>query len=72
MDAIERVEVAIRAALIHELAMRGWPFAHIDIKNFPYAKPKQHARFLEALEVRRAHCLGEPMPLAAPPQAVST
>ena len=49
MDAIERVEVAIRAALIHELAMRGGPFAHIDIKTFPYAKPEQHAKFLEIL-----------------------
>ena len=55
MDAIERVEVAIRAALIHELAMRGGPSAHIDIKNFPYAKPEQHARFLEALRPRDAY-----------------
>ena len=49
MDALERVEVAIRAALVHELAMRGGPFVHIDIRNFPRTKPEQHARFLGAL-----------------------
>ena len=49
MDAIERVEVAIRTALVTELAMRNGAFAHVDPKNFPSAHPARHARFLEEL-----------------------
>ena len=49
MDAIERVEIAIRTALVTELAMRHGAFAHVDPKNFPSAHPARHARFLEEL-----------------------
>ena len=38
MDAIERVEIAIRTALVTELAMRHGAFAHVDRKNFPSAQ----------------------------------
>ena len=41
MDAIERVEIAIRTALVTELAMRHGAFAHVDPKKFPSA---HHAR----------------------------
>ena len=37
MDAIERVEVAVRTALVHELAMRCGPFGHLDGANFKRA-----------------------------------
>ena len=49
MDAIERVEIAIRTALVTDLAMRHGAFAHVDPKNFPSAHPARHARFLEEL-----------------------
>ena len=49
MDAIERVEIAIRTALVTELAMRHGAFAHVDPKNFPSAHLARHARFLEEL-----------------------
>ena len=41
MDAIERVEIAIRTALVTELAMRHGAFAHVDPKKLPSA---HHAR----------------------------
>ena len=49
MDAIERVEIAVRTALVTELAMRHGAFAHVDPKNFPSVHPARHARFLEEL-----------------------
>jgi abortive infection bacteriophage resistance protein len=49
MDAIERVEVAVRTALVHELAMRAGPFAHTTLKSFPGVKPERHAAFLQEL-----------------------
>ena len=49
MDAIERVEVAVRASLINVLAMRGGPFAHLNIRNFPSVASDQHARLVEDL-----------------------
>ena len=56
MDAIERVEVAVRTALVHELAMRAGPFAHLDGNNFRSAANKpdrkgkvKHANFVADL-----------------------
>jgi abortive infection bacteriophage resistance protein len=49
IDAIERVEVAVRTALIHDLAMRYGPFAHLQLRNFPLTKPTVHAQFVEDL-----------------------
>jgi abortive infection bacteriophage resistance protein len=49
MDAIERVEVAVRTALVHELALRAGPFAHIDINNFKGADKTRHQDFVEGL-----------------------
>jgi abortive infection bacteriophage resistance protein len=50
MDAIERVEVAIRTAMITELALRGGPFVDVDIRNFPPGVlPDQHSRLLQQL-----------------------
>lgn len=56
MDAIERVEVAVRTALVHELAMRAGPFGHLDSNNFRSAASRpdekgriRHADFLDDL-----------------------
>ena len=49
MDAIERVEVAVRSALITDLALRYGPFAHVDYKNFPQADQQRHSRFVDEL-----------------------
>ena len=35
MDAIERVEIALRSRIVYELALRYGAFAHMDIRNFP-------------------------------------
>src|SRR5262249_36739320 len=49
MDAIERVEVATRTALVHDIAMRSGAFGHLQHKNFPYASQEQHAEFISKL-----------------------
>jgi abortive infection bacteriophage resistance protein len=49
MDAIERVEVAVRSQLITELALRGGSFAHLEIRNLPAADPQNHRRFIDEL-----------------------
>jgi abortive infection bacteriophage resistance protein len=50
MDAIERIEVAVRTALVHDLALRSGPFAHLDVKNFPQVDPARHAQFIDDLQ----------------------
>lgn len=52
MDAIERFEVAIRCALVDDLAVSLGPFAHLDSKNFPNAYPGQHHHFCEEIRER--------------------
>ena len=49
MDAVERIEVAIRTALVTELVMRHGAFAHLAPANFPAADPARHARFIDDL-----------------------
>jgi abortive infection bacteriophage resistance protein len=49
IDAIERVEVGVRSALMTELAMRFGAFAHLDHVNFPGVKPQRHAQFIDDL-----------------------
>lgn len=49
MDAIERVEVAIRTVLLTELAMVGGPFVHLDAGRFPGVRPEKHTRFVDSL-----------------------
>ena len=49
MDAIERVEVAVRTALVTDLAMRHGPFAHVERAHFTPANPHVHSRFLDEL-----------------------
>lgn len=51
IDAVERVEVSVRTALVTELAMRYGTFAHLDPGHFPTADPQRHARFVEELRV---------------------
>lgn len=55
MDAVERVEVSVRTALVTELAMRHGTFAHLDRRHFPTADPQRHARFVEDLRVEAQH-----------------
>ena len=49
MDAIERVEVAVRSALMTELAMRYGSFAHLEPKAFPKVDPDRYRRFLDEM-----------------------
>lgn len=49
MDAIERVEVALRSALVTDLTLRFGPFAHIDPRAFPGMHPDDHRRLLDEL-----------------------
>ena len=48
MDAIERVEVASRTALVTELVMRHGAFAHVDHAHFRTSQ-QHHAQFLDKL-----------------------
>lgn len=50
MDAIERIEVAVRTALVTELALLHGPFAHTELNNFPNVIPEKHKRFLDELQ----------------------
>jgi len=54
MDAIERIEIAIRTSITYEIAHAYGPFGHADAANF--APGFEHARFMEELatEERRA------------------
>ncbi|HVL66761.1 MAG TPA: Abi family protein [Vicinamibacterales bacterium] len=52
MDAIERVEVAARCALIDALALRHGPFAHLAPANFPDALPGRHGEMIDDLRDR--------------------
>lgn len=49
VDGIERVEVAVRSALITDLAMRHGAFAHLAPRNFPSARQQQHTTFVDGL-----------------------
>lgn len=49
MDAIERIEIALRSALTVDLTMRFGPFAHLDARAFPDARRGQHEEFLDVL-----------------------
>jgi abortive infection bacteriophage resistance protein len=50
MDAIERIEVAVRCALTDELAIRFGPFPYLDPSYFPEAGRGRHSEFVD--EVR--------------------
>lgn len=54
MDAIERIEIAIRTSITYEIAHSYGPFGHADVANF--APEFDHAKFMEelAVEERRA------------------
>lgn len=49
MEAIERIEVAIRCDVYTEIVMRHGPFGHVDAKNFPNARPGQHQKMIDGL-----------------------
>jgi abortive infection bacteriophage resistance protein len=57
MEAIERIEVAIRCDAYSEIVMRHGPFAQCDPANFPNAKPGKHADMLRRVrsEADRSH-----------------
>lgn len=50
MDAMERVEVAVRCALVDTLALRYGPFAHVNPAHLPNAGPGQHRQFRERMQ----------------------
>lgn len=49
MEAIERVEVAIRSDVYHAIVMKHGPFGHCSKSNFPNAKPDQFEKMHESL-----------------------
>lgn len=49
MDAIERVEIAVRSRLVYELTHRHGAFAQCDIRVFPGIRPEEHRRLLDEL-----------------------
>ncbi len=57
MDAIERVEIALRTALIQELTDRHGPFAHVDRTNLPKIPKDRHRDLMLKIrqEAQRSH-----------------
>jgi abortive infection bacteriophage resistance protein len=49
MDAIERVEIAIRSRLVYELVHRQGAFAHLNPATFPGIPAAEHQRLLDDL-----------------------
>jgi len=49
MDAIERVEVAIRTRIINTFSLKYGPFGHIDRKNLPKITVDSHKRFMRKI-----------------------
>ena len=50
MDAIERVEVAVKTRLANHLALAHGPFAHLDRRNLPNLQPGDHRRLLDKIQ----------------------
>ncbi|MEO7149850.1 MAG: Abi family protein [Rhodanobacteraceae bacterium] len=53
LDAIERIEVAVRTAVTYEIAHAHGPFGHTDPANF--APGFDHARFMAAVSRTKPH-----------------
>lgn len=49
IDAIERIEVAVRSRLVYELTQRFGPFAHLDPRAWQAPNPAERNRFLDDL-----------------------
>lgn len=49
MDAIERIEVAVRSRLVYELVHRYGPFAHLDSRAWQGLKTNERQRFVDEL-----------------------
>jgi len=49
MDAIERVEVSVRTAVVHRFSLSHGAFGHLDRANLPKLTVDQHRRFLRKL-----------------------
>ena len=50
MDAIERIEVAVRCSMIDTIAVRHGSFAHLDRRNVPGAKRNEHSELVCKLQ----------------------
>jgi abortive infection bacteriophage resistance protein len=50
LDAIERIEVAVRSRLVFHFVHAHGVFGHLDNKNLPHFKPDEHANWLHALK----------------------
>jgi abortive infection bacteriophage resistance protein len=55
MDAIERVEIALRCRLAYELTHQFGPFAQLDPAAFPGIPPHEHQRLLDLLHENVLH-----------------
>ncbi len=53
MDAIERVEVALKANCTNTFALEHGPFGYSDQKNLPNLKSIVHEKFMEKIEKER-------------------
>ncbi len=49
MDAIERVEIALRTQLVNLLSIRYGPFGHCDRANLPGLTVDQHRKFMDKI-----------------------
>jgi len=53
MDAIERIEVAIRTAVTNELTLRHGAFGHLDRSNLPNISVNRHRKMLEKIQAEQ-------------------
>jgi abortive infection bacteriophage resistance protein len=49
IDAIERVEIAVRSRLVYELTHRHGAFAQLEVRAFPGIAPAEHQRLIDEL-----------------------
>lgn len=49
LDAIERIEVAIKSQLVTRLTTRHGPFAHVDRANLPRLSHQRHRKLMEKI-----------------------
>jgi abortive infection bacteriophage resistance protein len=53
MDAIERVEVAVRTGVVNQFTLRHGAFGHLDRQHLPNINISRHRRMLEKIQVEQ-------------------
>ncbi len=53
MDAVERVEVAVRTALVNQITLRHGAFGHLDRQNLPNISVSRHRRMLGKIQTEQ-------------------